>query len=159
MDELMLKLCVASTAREVMNEPNFRAKRWEPIIYKSTDRCEMAIEFLINRGENINVDEIKERCKKYHLGDYKKEIIRKANSIREQEIINIKIEQIIQEDNDEIFEFNGHNCADITDNDYCEGWNGISRRCLCGNRRVDWEGDILFDDKDDAVDKLYGEAY
>ena len=23
----------------------------------------------------------------------------------------------------------------------CAGWDGIERRCACGNRRVDWEWD------------------
>ena len=30
-------------------------------------------------------------------------------------------------------EFEGHNCDDA-----CSGWNGNSKRCACGNRRVDW---------------------
>jgi hypothetical protein len=30
------------------------------------------------------------------------------------------------------FDFDGKNC------DSCEGWDGESHRCQCGNRRVDW---------------------
>lgn len=31
-------------------------------------------------------------------------------------------------------EFGGHNCEDIGKD--CEGWDGESHRCECGNRRV-----------------------
>ena len=36
-------------------------------------------------------------------------------------------------------DFSGNNC-EYTDNE-CAGWDGVSRRCECGNRRVDWEDD------------------
>ena len=38
-------------------------------------------------------------------------------------------------------EFEGQNCNDWLDDDEpeCEGWDGTSRRCDCGNRRVSWE--------------------
>lgn len=32
-------------------------------------------------------------------------------------------------------EFEGQNCNDYGD---CDGWDGESRRCDCGNRRVYW---------------------
>lgn len=37
-------------------------------------------------------------------------------------------------------EFEGMNCNDWLDDDQmeCEGWDGIDRRCDCGNRRVGW---------------------
>ncbi len=35
-------------------------------------------------------------------------------------------------------DFDGKNCDDISDNE-CAGWDGESRRCDCGNRRVYWE--------------------
>ncbi len=35
-------------------------------------------------------------------------------------------------------EFEGKNCHDFDDSD-CAGWDGESRRCDCGNRRVYWE--------------------
>lgn len=31
------------------------------------------------------------------------------------------------------FEFSGDNCED------CPGWDGLSCRCNCGNRRVSWD--------------------
>lgn len=43
----------------------------------------------------------------------------------------------------DFIEFNGWNCHDIgtPENDACRGWDGESRRCDCGNRRVCWESD------------------
>lgn len=38
----------------------------------------------------------------------------------------------------------------------CSGWDGRSHRCNCGNRRVSWEGDVQFDDKNNYI---YGQAY
>ena len=37
-------------------------------------------------------------------------------------------------------EFDGQNCNDWLDDDKpeCLGWDGLSRRCDCGNRRVSW---------------------
>lgn len=38
-------------------------------------------------------------------------------------------------------EFEGMNCNDYLEDgaDECTGWDGESRRCDCGNRRVSWE--------------------
>jgi len=39
-------------------------------------------------------------------------------------------------------EFEGMNCNDsLFDDDQaeCAGWDGVDRRCDCGNRRVSWE--------------------
>jgi hypothetical protein len=38
-------------------------------------------------------------------------------------------------------EFEGMNCNDYLDDDQlgCTGWDGFSRRCDCGNRRVFWD--------------------
>jgi len=38
-------------------------------------------------------------------------------------------------------DFVGMNCNDYLDDDAmeCGGWDGESRRCECGNRRVSWE--------------------
>lgn len=37
-------------------------------------------------------------------------------------------------------EFDGMNCNDYKDEEdgECYGWDGESRRCSCGNRRVSW---------------------
>lgn len=36
-------------------------------------------------------------------------------------------------------EFEGMNCNDYSDDGtFCSGWDGESRRCDCGNRRVSW---------------------
>ena len=36
-------------------------------------------------------------------------------------------------------EFEGMNCMDDEDGTFCSGWDGVSNRCDCGNRRVGWE--------------------
>lgn len=46
-------------------------------------------------------------------------------------------------DPDSMIEFDGMNCGDLYDEATdaeinCSGWDGISRRCSCGNRRVYW---------------------
>lgn len=54
---------------------------------------------------------------------------------------------------DEIFEFEGQNCGEWQEDDVgCNGWNGIDRRCECGNRRVAW---VLSDCKT----YIYAEAW
>lgn len=42
---------------------------------------------------------------------------------------------------DGLIEFEGMNCNDYLDSDAveCDGWDGVDRRCDCGNRRVSWE--------------------
>lgn len=41
----------------------------------------------------------------------------------------------------EFLEFDGMNCNDYLElgQDECRGWDGVSRRCDCGNHRVGWE--------------------
>ena len=44
----------------------------------------------------------------------------------------------------EFTSFNGQNCDDARYNDddpECGGWDGLSSRCECGNRRVAWTFD------------------
>lgn len=36
----------------------------------------------------------------------------------------------------EVDEFDGQNCNDLDDGTFCSGWDGVSYRCDCGNRRV-----------------------
>jgi len=36
-------------------------------------------------------------------------------------------------------EFEGQNCMDYDEDVVCDGWDGVDRRCDCGNRRVSWE--------------------
>lgn len=48
--------------------------------------------------------------------------------------------------------FEGQNCTvDYLDEGAveCGGWDGVSRRCECGNRRVSWE--VYRDDSGDGV--------
>lgn len=51
-------------------------------------------------------------------------------------------------------EFNGANCDDYDETRGCKGWDGESRRCQCGNRRVAWEIEGTFE-----TPHVYGEAY
>lgn len=52
-------------------------------------------------------------------------------------------EEAIQDaikNSDGMIEFDGQNCEDVLDEgSYCAGWDGESRRCDCGNRRVYWD--------------------
>ena len=41
--------------------------------------------------------------------------------------------------------FEGQNCNDWLEGESCGGWDGVSRRCECGNRRVSWEFSRLVD--------------
>lgn len=41
------------------------------------------------------------------------------------------------DDSGEYVDFYGMNCDETEDN-FCLGWDGKSRRCDCGNRRVYW---------------------
>ena len=53
------------------------------------------------------------------------------------EITDEKLQELINEQrsNGGFISFDGDNCED------CVGWDMESRRCECGNRRVDWEVD------------------
>lgn len=51
-------------------------------------------------------------------------------------------------------EFNGMNCNDWS-GEKCLGWDGESRRCDCGNRRVSWE----FYKDSSGTYVAYAEAY
>jgi len=49
-----------------------------------------------------------------------------------------------------LIDFDGQNCEDE-----CGGWDGESRRCTCGNRRVGWSAMQLLD----GTWYAYAEAY
>jgi len=51
--------------------------------------------------------------------------------------------------------FSGMNCMDWDDR-VCEGWDGMSRRCECGNRRVGW---YFYRDKDNNIVSAEAEAF
>ena len=51
-------------------------------------------------------------------------------------------------------DFDGKNCDDLDDNS-CAGWDGESRRCECGNRRVYW----ATMEQEDGTFTAYAEAY
>jgi len=53
-------------------------------------------------------------------------------------------------------DFDGMNCADAWDEgEDCMGWDGVDRRCDCGNRRVYWASY----QQPDGTFVVYGEAY
>lgn len=49
---------------------------------------------------------------------------------------DLLVKAAIAEAAGDYIEFDGWNCHDFGD---CAGWDGKSRRCECGNRRVYWE--------------------
>lgn len=55
----------------------------------------------------------------------------------EEEAIAAKIKEL----DGDFTDFDGNNCADTgwEDGTACAGWDGVSRRCDCTNRRVYWE--------------------
>ena len=50
-------------------------------------------------------------------------------------------------------DFDGKNCEDFDIE--CAGWDGVSRRCECGNRRVSW----VAKQAPDGTFTAHGEAY
>ena len=72
-----------------------------------------------------------------------------ANNVAFQEEVARRIKSL--EDSGDYIDFNGNICDGP-----CEGWDGRSRRCQCGNRRVSWEAGFGFTFKN--LD-IYAEAY
>lgn len=56
----------------------------------------------------------------------------------------------VEELKGEYINFRGNNCYDP-----CDGWDGDSHRCQCGNRRIEW----CFDERYDGTWYYYAEAY
>lgn len=147
--DLLVKLFVCpSRHNEFDEEKNEKLK--EKLVYKTSTRIEQAIEFLKYRGIDYENDQLVKNSK-----GNKREfwIINCANQKRKEELVQIKIKN----DPQDFYDFNGNNCEEYRQ--ICDGWNGFSRRCECGNRRVDWKGDIDFLDGDETYYKLYAEAY
>lgn len=98
-----------------------------------------AIEFLINRNKIINVDFTIDTA------------ISEANDISYREEVYRRQKELLETHT--FIDFNGNNCEDRP----CRGWDGSSRRCDCGNRRVSWSshdnGDFFLNPY------IYGEAY
>lgn len=84
-----------------------------------------AITWLISRGKVLGVDFTVSNA------------ISIANSVACDEEIKRLSEGVDYHD------FEGNNCSDCgsdwNDGKQCLGWDGVSRRCECGNRRVSWE--------------------
>ena len=73
-----------------------------------------AIIYLTAKGKKLNIDFTA------------KDAIDQANKIAFREEVEL------QKKTGGPFDFSGQNCED------CDGWDGESNRCNCGNRRVDW---------------------
>jgi len=100
-------------------------------VTEDTKLLERAIVWLHSRGFIIGSDFRLETA------------IKTANDIRFEELKEEKLSS------PNLYDFNGGAyCED------CAGWDGESRRCECGNRRVSWESEGNFEDM-----YLYGEAY
>lgn len=62
-------------------------------------------------------------------------------------------------------DFYGNNCYDCDNDDECKGWDGVSHRCKCGNRRIEWKYCKRHVDNNLNIillklcDDCYGEAY
>lgn len=147
----LCKMCICpSKINSILkDEENDNDKKDKKVLmYLGHTLEEKAIEFL--KHYNEWGDEEEKLLKK---NDYYG-IIRNANYVRKLQLVDIRCKTI--KDNDELIEFEGKNC------DECNGWDGVSRRCQCGNRRVDWEYDynelFLLDDEE-GVYYIYGEAY
>lgn len=94
-----------------------------------------AVEFLLARGKNLGTDFTFENATKT------------ADCLRFDELVAEKVKD--HEENGTLFGFGGDdNCEG------CGGWDGSSRRCECGNRRVSWEQEGDFKNM-----YIYGEAW
>lgn len=96
-----------------------------------------------------HADEALEFLLQHDISDVSREdAYARANDTRYEELV---AETLLSEG---MFDFNGQNCDDWGDGPSCTGWDGESRRCDCGNRRVSWESDGDFRSM-----YIYGEAY
>ena len=137
-----LFICPSMRNGEELVEPE------ETLIYKSTTLLEKAKEFLEHRkiDDDTILEKYSSKMKCRSMWTDQQIYIGICDDIRKRELISEKFVH------SSVFEFDGFNC----DSDECNGWDGESRRCECGNRRVDWELRGHFCD-DDAY--VYAEAY
>lgn len=97
-----------------------------------------AVEYLLSKGKIININFTLEN------------VLSIANTIAHEEEV-LRRQRELSESNTFV-DFNGSdNCEN------CKGWDGSSRRCQCGNRRVYWTSD---DNADFFLNPhIYAEAY
>lgn len=97
-----------------------------------------AVKYLIENGKAINIDFMVDNA------------ISMANSIAYDKAIANQQKELF--DTESYIDFNG---SDSCEN--CAGWDGTSRRCQCGNRRVGWASG---DNADFFLNPyIYGEAW
>lgn len=76
-------------------------------------------------GGTLTDEEICEMC-------YESGCVRGAMESNPEAFAKFKADMIPEMQHAQLWEFNGQNCEE------CDGWDGIGRRCECGNRRVEW---------------------
>ncbi|MFH2073983.1 MAG: hypothetical protein ABIJ57_01360 [Pseudomonadota bacterium] len=121
--------------RRIMAAREEIAKKEKEKVYQIEHQALMgrAVVWLQAKGKTLGVD--------FSIGD----AICGANALAAEEEIARKKESGIWRG------FNGQNCDGP-----CEGWDGVSHRCQCGNRRVDWTSG---DNHSFECPHVYGEAY
>lgn len=117
-----------NSEREIKAKKEEKEKKYNKLV-------EEAIAFCIEHGKMIGVD--------FTLDD----AVGCANTIAFEKIVEERLKE--HAEHGVFFDFNGQNCDGP-----CEGWDGSSRRCQCGNRRVSWDHEGNFQDM-----YVYGEAY
>lgn len=95
-----------------------------------------AIQYLLNLGKVLNTDFTTDNAVEIANNiAFELEIVRRKAALKETKSLT---------------NFDGMNCDD------CPGWDGESRRCQCGNRRVSWSSGWGHSFKEPYI---YGEAY
>jgi len=119
--ETMKKIFICPTAIsvEIYKEDLIKPK----LIYKTETLYDKATEYLI-------YNDWTEEAIKMQENEWSNRI-QLANNAREKEFKNIFINNIFLNSCIEWFDFDGQNCSDhrSEDEEYCSGWNGLSRRC------------------------------
>lgn len=113
-----------------------KAEHAKKIESKTTLLKQEAIVWLQERGKKLGIDFILEN------------VVETANDIAWHETVNAHRQAL--EENDDFMPFGGDdNCSN------CRGWDGVSHRCDCGNRRVSWSSTYGFSFKNPEI---YAEA-
>jgi hypothetical protein len=141
-EKLLVRTCAAPHVRENLvmflgSESVGTPRGWTEYKFISDDDIGMAKEFFAFRNIDVSTIDIN------GLDD-------KANTRRRQEIF-----KDTENKWGAFATFGGQGyCED------CDGWDMVSRRCQCGNRRVCWEVDKIIDFRNPAAAYyVYAEAY
>lgn len=126
-----------------------------PCVLKNTEtgeeqKLEVGLDSLVDLDATFNTQQ--ELSKIEEETENNKEEIEKEKMDKEQEKKELikKLITIIMEENGNYYLTNYRN-RDNCDFD-CKGWDGFSRRCECGNRRISWR---ITPDQDDLYYKAW----